>query len=157
MINYQTKTHSVERYFVGVQYQQRVESLQEVDLPAFWTTFTDIFYNTEVPNLVPKKEAIGYMDFSQDGSEFEYIAGCEVTRFDQSVSLERVIVPQGEYVYFDLPFKRKAEHIEGILHFLKQQWPNLDRTFAYEYYPESFDHNQEDTMLYFVVPFFLKA
>jgi predicted transcriptional regulator YdeE len=141
---------SADRYFVGMKYPDVIYIDQSVDLPSFWTTFSEKFYASTISHLIDKKEAIGYMNFSaekKDDRSYEYVAACEVSQFGETDGFEKLEIPKGEYVFYDIRFADKEAEIKSVLNSL-EQLPDI----CFEFYPESFNHEEKDTRLFFVIP-----
>ncbi|WP_270180894.1 GyrI-like domain-containing protein [Alkalihalobacillus sp. CinArs1] len=153
-MNYEKLHWNEDRYYVGLSYpgSLSLNSLEEVDLPSFWTTFSEQFMNRHVSHLVEKEEAIGYMKEIEHGS-YAYTAACEVTAFGETSDFERIIIPKGTYLSFEISFRNKDRDIKSVYDFIQKERPSeIDLSYCFEYYPESFNHEDEETSLYFIVP-----
>ncbi|NMH69414.1 GyrI-like domain-containing protein [Bacillus sp. RO3] len=149
-----------DRYFVGLKYpgEVSIQHLGEAGLPFFWTTFSEQFFQSHVSDLVPKEEAIGYMKRILDRDRdlnYEYYAACEVTQFGETGDFDRIIIPKGQYLFFEILFRVKDREIVSVVDFLQKESSLRDRvdlSYCFEYYPETFNHNEEGTFFYLVVP-----
>lgn len=104
-MNFTLTSFSTDKYYVGFKYPALVTSMKQLDLPEFWEEFSKKFMKDEVSNLVEKKEAIGYMSFKNESSKsFEYYAACEVTEFGVTHDFHKIVIPKGDYLFFDIPF-----------------------------------------------------
>ncbi|ARI78545.1 GyrI-like domain-containing protein [Halobacillus mangrovi] len=133
------KEFTRDRYFVGMKHPDLLSFHQSVDLPAFWTTFTERFYKSDICHLIDRKEAIGYISFLNESHSYEYYAACEVGEFGETDGFEKIVIPMGEYLFFDIRFADKESEITSVLESL-DQLPD----FCFEFYPETFNHEEED-------------
>ncbi|MCA0988492.1 GyrI-like domain-containing protein [Guptibacillus algicola] len=155
-MKYKQIEFNTDRYFVGLKYPSLLSSqrLDEVDLPSFWITFSEQFMNRHVSHLVQKEEAIGYMKRTLN-SNYEYTAACEVTEFGETSGFEKIVIPKGPYLSFEISFRHKDRDIRSVYDFVRNESHseiNADLSYCLEYYPESFNHEDEHTSLYFMVP-----
>lgn len=157
-MDYQLKEFTSDRYYVGLKYESAISSIREIDLPSFWTEFTEQFFATEVSHLVQKEEAIGYMrsDYtSTNDLSYHYYAACEVTEFGETGNFEKITIPKGRYLFFTIRFEDKENEIDAVQTFITHHLSNaykINEDFCMEYYPETFHHEDPNTKLFFVVP-----
>lgn len=158
-MNYRLTEFTEDRYYVGLKYPGVISlsRLEETDLPSFWNNFADEFSSRHVSNLVPKEEAIGYMERkkSSDAELYGYLAACEVTKFGETSGFEKIVIPKGNYIFINICFTQKDEEIEYAFHYVQNELSSVfsvDLSFCFEYYPETFDHTEEDAILYLAFP-----
>ncbi|WP_377890733.1 GyrI-like domain-containing protein [Alkalihalobacillus sp. R86527] len=153
-MDYKKIDFKADRYYVGLTYPGSLspQRLEEVDLPSFWMTFSEQFMNRHVSHLVQKEEAIGYMERTQH-SNYAYTAACEVTEFGETSDFDKIVIPKGTYLSFEISFQDKDREIQFVYDFVRNNSDSIaDLSYCFEYYPESFNHEDEHTSLYFMVP-----
>lgn len=156
-MEYFIKNFEKDKKYVGIKYEGEIKSFKNVNLPELWNEFTEKLANSNVKNLIDNNEAIGYISYQENynkAKSYDYIAACEVMEFEDCDEFSKIVIPSGKYLFFKIRFQNKAEEIDKLFEEILLSFSskfNLNDKFSFEFYPEEFNHIDENTYLYFAV------